>query len=96
MVAVLSLLIVVTLSLLVMRIAAMALMLTGLSRETAHFQTRSAFTGTGFTTTVWRGTRGNSPHRRAIGEHEHDLELKDASGGLSSSSGGEEGLSSKE
>lgn len=38
------------LSLLVTRIAATALALTGLSREAARFQARSAFTGTGFTT----------------------------------------------
>ncbi len=50
MIAILSLLIVLTLSLLVTRIAAMALMLTGLSRESARFQARSAFTGSGFTT----------------------------------------------
>jgi hypothetical protein len=37
-------------SLLVTRIAAMALMLTGMSREAARFQARSAFTGVGFTT----------------------------------------------
>jgi hypothetical protein len=50
MIAILSLLIVVTLSLLITRIAAMALMLTGLSSESARFQARSAFTGSGFTT----------------------------------------------
>jgi NhaP-type Na+/H+ and K+/H+ antiporter len=37
-------------SLLVTRIATTALTLTGLSREAAKFQARSAFTGTGFTT----------------------------------------------
>jgi hypothetical protein len=37
-------------SLLVTRIASMALMLTGMSRESARFQARSAFTGVGFTT----------------------------------------------
>lgn len=38
------------LSLLITRIATNALSVTGLSRETARFQARSAFTGVGFTT----------------------------------------------
>lgn len=50
MIAILSLLIIAMLSLIVTRIATMALMLTGLSRESARFQARSAFTGSGFTT----------------------------------------------
>ncbi len=47
---VVSLLIILTLSLLVTRVAAVGLMHTGLSREAARFQARSAFTGVGFTT----------------------------------------------
>ncbi len=39
-----------TLSLIVIRVGTMALMLTGLSRESARFQAHSAFTGVGFTT----------------------------------------------
>ncbi len=39
-----------TLSLIVIRVGTMALMLTGLSRESARFQSHSAFTGVGFTT----------------------------------------------
>jgi hypothetical protein len=39
-----------TLSLIVIRVGTMALMLTGLSRETARFQAHSIFTGVGFTT----------------------------------------------
>ena len=50
MLAPISLLIVLLMSLLVTRVAAMALMLTGMSREAARFQARSAFTGVGFTT----------------------------------------------
>lgn len=50
MIAILSLLVTLTLSLLVTRIGAMALVLTGMSREMARFQSRSAFTGVGFTT----------------------------------------------
>lgn len=50
MVAALSVLVVVTLSILVTRVATVALVLTGLSREAARFQARSAFTGVGYTT----------------------------------------------
>lgn len=45
-----SLILVVTLSILITRIAAIALVHTGVSRELARFQARSAFTGAGFTT----------------------------------------------
>jgi len=48
--ALISLLTVISLSLLITRIATVALALTGLSREAAKFQARSAFTGVGFTT----------------------------------------------
>jgi hypothetical protein len=51
MIAIFSLFTVAILSLLVTRIAAMALMFTGLSSEAARFQARSAFSGVGFTTT---------------------------------------------
>ncbi|MFC1761652.1 TrkA C-terminal domain-containing protein [Planctomycetota bacterium] len=50
MLAIFSLLIVLMMSLLVTRVAAMALTLTGMSQEVARFQARSAFTGVGFTT----------------------------------------------
>lgn len=50
MIAVISLLITLSLSLVVTRIGAMALMLTGMSHETSRFQARSSFTGVGFTT----------------------------------------------
>ena len=50
MIAIFSFLIILTLSLIVTRIAALALSITGLSSETAQFQARSAFTGVGFTT----------------------------------------------
>ncbi len=45
-----SLLITLAVSLIVTRIAAVALMSTGLSREAARFKARSAFSGVGFTT----------------------------------------------
>ena len=50
MTAILTLLIVLTLSLVVTRTATVALTATGLSREAARFQARSAFSGAGFTT----------------------------------------------
>ncbi len=50
MAALISVLIAITLSLLITRIATEALTLTGLSRTSAKFQARSAFTGTGFAT----------------------------------------------
>ncbi len=48
MVALVSFLVVVALSVLVERTATVALTLTGLSREAARFQAGSAFSGTGF------------------------------------------------
>src|SRR5690606_36218305 len=52
----------------VTRIAAMALMFTGLSREAANFQARSAFTGVGYTTREAEGMV-NHPVRRQIVMH---------------------------
>lgn len=48
--AILSLLLVLALSLLITRVAAVALMHTGMSAQSARFQARSAFSGVGFTT----------------------------------------------
>jgi len=50
MIAIISLLTVLVVSLLVVRVASVALTLTGLSEQLARFQARSAFTGAGFTT----------------------------------------------
>ncbi|GMM92723.1 cation:proton antiporter regulatory subunit [Qipengyuania sp. MTN3-11] len=50
MAAIFSLLVVIALSFLVVRIGAIALAMTGLSDEIAHFQALSAFSGAGFTT----------------------------------------------
>jgi hypothetical protein len=49
-VGIITLLVILGLSLAITRLAAVALMYTGLSHEAARFQARSAFTGTGFTT----------------------------------------------
>lgn len=65
MTAILSLLLVVTLSILVTRIAAVALRHTGLARQTARFQARSAFSGAGFTTSESEKVV-NHPVRRRI------------------------------
>ncbi|WP_230533335.1 TrkA C-terminal domain-containing protein [Microvirga roseola] len=66
MVAVATLILVLLLSLIIVRIAAEALILTGLSRETARFQARSAWTGTGFTTTESEQVVGHPVRRRII------------------------------
>ena len=50
MLALISLFIVIFISIIIIKIAAIALALTGLSEEIASFQALSAFTGAGFTT----------------------------------------------
>ncbi|MFA5411633.1 MAG: potassium transporter TrkA, partial [Candidatus Omnitrophota bacterium] len=50
MIAIFGLLIIILLSIIVVRIGAVALELTGLSPEIASFQAQSAFSGVGFTT----------------------------------------------
>lgn len=65
MVSIISLLLILTLSVLVTRIATVMLTHTGLSREGARFQARSAFTGVGFTTSEAENVV-NHPVRRKI------------------------------
>lgn len=65
MLSIISLLVVLTLSILVTRVATVALTYTGLSRESARFQARSAFTGVGFTTSESENVV-NHPLRRKI------------------------------
>lgn len=65
MIPIFSLLTVVVLSILITRIASIALIHTGLSREAARFQSRSAFTGSGFTTNESEQVV-NHPVRRRI------------------------------
>lgn len=65
MVALFALVAAVAVSLLITRIATHALTLTGLSREAARFQARSAFTGVGFTTSESEQVI-NHPLRRRI------------------------------
>ncbi len=66
MTAIASFLSVLTLSLLIARIATVALTLTGISREVARFQARSALTGTGFTTTEAETVVGHPVRRRIV------------------------------
>jgi hypothetical protein len=65
-IGIIAVLTVLGLSLLVTRIAATALTLTGLSREAARFQARSAFTGTGFTTREAEKVVNHPVRRRII------------------------------
>lgn len=65
MIAALTLFVVLTLSVLVIRTGAVALRLTGLPEDAARFQARSAFTGTGFTTSESE-TIVNHPVRRRV------------------------------
>jgi len=66
MVAIISLLLIVTLSILVTRIATIALAHTGLSKESARFQARSAFTGVGFTTSESEQLTTHPVRRRIV------------------------------
>ncbi|MDT0278119.1 TrkA C-terminal domain-containing protein [Blastococcus goldschmidtiae] len=65
MAAVITLIVVVTLGLLVTRVATVALTMTGMTLQHARFQARSAFTGTGFTTSEAEAVV-NHPARRRI------------------------------
>ncbi|MEX0835365.1 MAG: hypothetical protein WD010_04695, partial [Nitriliruptor sp.] len=62
---IITVLIVIVLSMLVGRVATIALTLTGMSREAARFQARSALTGAGYTTTESESVV-NHPLRRRI------------------------------
>ena len=64
--AVLAVVVVLSVSLLVARIGSAALALTGLSREVARFQARSAFFGVGFTTSEAETVVGHPVRRRIV------------------------------
>ncbi len=66
MTAILSLLVVIIVSILVVRVATVALVLTGLSAPLARFQARSAFTGAGFTTSESEQVVNHPVRRRII------------------------------
>ncbi|UCD37431.1 MAG: TrkA C-terminal domain-containing protein [Fidelibacterota bacterium] len=64
--AIITLLLVVSISILITRIATIALVHTGLPLESARFQARSAFTGSGFTTTESEEVVNHPVRRRII------------------------------
>jgi hypothetical protein len=64
--AIVAVLVVVAASLLITRVGAVALMLTGMSRESSRFQARSAFFGVGFTTTEAESVVSHPVRRRII------------------------------
>lgn len=66
MLAIVSLLVIVVLSLLVTRVAAVALVHTGLGQESARFQARSAFSGVGFTTSEAEAVVAHPVRRRIV------------------------------
>jgi NhaP-type Na+/H+ and K+/H+ antiporter len=65
-IGIIALLTILGLSLIITRIATVALTMTGLSREAARFQARSAFTGTGFTTREAENVVNHPVRRRII------------------------------
>lgn len=66
MLSIISLLVILIISLIITRIATVALTLTGLSRESARFQARSAFTGVGFTTSESERVVSHPVRRRIL------------------------------
>ena len=66
MTALASLLIVIALSFLVVRIGTIALTMTGLSEEVARFQSLSAFSGAGFTTSEAENIANETARRRVV------------------------------
>ena len=66
MIAIISLLLIIIVSILVTRIASIVLTHTGLSRESARFQARSAFTGAGFTTSESEQVVSHPVRRRVV------------------------------
>ena len=66
MVAVLTLLLILIVNIALTRIATVALVHTGLGRETARFQACSAFTGVGFTTSEAEGIVSHPVRRRIV------------------------------
>lgn len=66
MLAIGSLIVVVLVSMLITRVATVALTLTGLSRESARFQARSALSGVGFTTSEAESVVNHPVRRRVV------------------------------
>jgi hypothetical protein len=66
MVAIITLLLILIISITITKIATIALTHTGLSKETAKFQARSAFTGVGFTTSESEKVVNNPVRRKVL------------------------------
>ena len=66
MIAIISLLSVLTLSFLIVRVGTVALSMTGLSEEVASFQSLSAFSGAGFTTEEAESVLANQSRRKIV------------------------------
>lgn len=66
MIEVVSLLVVLVMSLIITRVATVALALTGMSQPAARFQARSALTGAGFTTSESERVVNHPVRRRVI------------------------------
>ena len=66
MIAIISVLLVLSASIIVMRVAAVALVHTGMGHEAARFQARSAFTGAGFTTSEAESVVSHPVRRRIV------------------------------
>ncbi len=66
MLAIGSVIVVMLLSLIITRVATVVLTLTGLSRESARFQARSAFSGVGYTTTESESVVAHPVRRRVV------------------------------
>lgn len=66
MLAIGSVVVVILLSLIITRVATVVLTLTGLSRESARFQARSAFSGVGFTTSEAEAMVAHPVRRRVV------------------------------
>ncbi len=66
MIAVVSVLLVLTTSMIVIRVATVTLVHTGMGREAARFQARSAFTGAGFTTSEAESVVSHPVRRRIV------------------------------
>ena len=66
MASIILLLLILVTSMILIRVAAVALEKTGISRDSARFQARSAFTGVGFTTAEAEHVVGNPVRRRIV------------------------------
>jgi TrkA-C domain len=66
MIALVSLLVIITISIIVVRIGSVALVMTGLSKDLAVFQAQSAFSGVGFTTRESESVVRHPTRRRVI------------------------------